>query len=174
MHEICGKIKKFPKSTEIPEKGFSGIEVLTGIIIPGRVTKMHRNAFSGCSNLAQITISSNVVSIGNYVFVCCNNLKEITIPNSVTKIGAEVFASCSSLTKIDIPDFLYEKLEINTVIGRRTLGLDSDSNTKILFDGKELNSLAEDSILDEVSNVSVPKEPKPLQANEPQKNMDEH
>ncbi len=88
----------------IPDGLCSGMNKLTSLTIPDRVTSIGNRAFSGCKGLTSVTIPNSVTSMGGFAFAGCTGLTSIEIPNSVASIGNQAFRDCSSLTSIEIPN----------------------------------------------------------------------
>jgi hypothetical protein len=91
--------------TSIGDNAFSRLSI-TGIMIPGSVTKIGNNAFGYCSGATSLTIGGSVETIGELAFTACSDLKgTLTIPNSVTTIGSAAFGNCSGFTgTLNIPN----------------------------------------------------------------------
>ena len=93
-------IKSFTLGAEvekIPSYVCDGMNQLTSIVIPNKVTLVEKCAFRGCENLSSISIGSNVVRIEEKAFDSCSKLKEIIFPNKTQYIGKRAFANCSKL-----------------------------------------------------------------------------
>ena len=102
-----GRIGEYivPEGTEsISDGAFYWCEGLTGVKIPGSVTRIGDRAFFFCSRLASVNIPYSVTSIGKEAFYACGKLTRIDIPSSITSIEEEAFASCNGLTRVHIPD----------------------------------------------------------------------
>ena len=93
---------------ELGADAFKDCIGLTGVTIPGSVTKIGWGTFSGCSGLKEVTIPSSVARIGVDAFRSCIGLTAVTIPGSVTKIGDFAFCGCSGLTSVTISDGVTE------------------------------------------------------------------
>ena len=89
--------------TEIENTAFSECTSLTGITIPGSVTKIATSAFEKCEALKEINLGSGITSIGDRAFAECKALTSITIPAQVTNIARGAFSGCSALTAISLP-----------------------------------------------------------------------
>ena len=87
-----------------PEMFISFDSMITSVIIPDSVTKIHDEAFESCILLSEVKIGNGVTSIGEYAFYDCYSLTSVTIPDSVTSIGDSAFSGCSSLLSVTIPD----------------------------------------------------------------------
>jgi len=114
--------------TEIGDRAFYGMEKLTSINIPARVSKigygafhhcysltsaafeketqltvLPANLFDGCSSLECFDIPDSVIEIGDYCF-SSSGIKSIEFPSTVTKIGIDVIFSCADLENIYFED----------------------------------------------------------------------
>lgn len=78
-------------------------ELVTDIVIPDSIDKIHQYTFRGCSSIKNVTIPDNVTRIDKYAFWGCNNLSHVAISKNVTSINIGAFMYCSSLTTITIP-----------------------------------------------------------------------
>ena len=130
--EIPAEYNGLPVTT-LNEVAFHLCPLLTSIMIPSSVTKIHYHAVN-CENLSSVIVENGnsvyhsdgnccirtadselvfgcknsiipnyVTTIGAYAFDQCESLVSITIPESVTKIYALAFSWCTSLTSITIP-----------------------------------------------------------------------
>ncbi len=108
--------------------GFSSLNRLVTVTIPGTVTVIGKDAFRDCKSLEWTPRSENLQSIGDNAFMGCSRLERadlkyrilglkaigknafyeceslssILIPASVTSIGDNPFGHCSQLTEIEI------------------------------------------------------------------------
>ncbi len=88
---------------DIGDKSFycSGV---TGVSIPGSVTRIGEDAFGECYRLAELAIPDSVEEIGDWAFYSCEGLTGITLPSGLARIGQGTFSWCYSLTELTIPD----------------------------------------------------------------------
>jgi hypothetical protein len=75
-------------------------EHITGVYIPGSVTKIGSCAFQDCHELARVTLCEGLEIIKDYAFNTCSALEEVTFPSTLTKIEWNAFFECNSLKKI--------------------------------------------------------------------------
>ena len=92
-----------PVFIDSPEMFISFDSMITSVIIPDSVTKIHDEAFESCILLSEVKIGNGVTSIGSSAFYDCSSLVSVTIPDSVTSIGDWAFSGCSSLLSVTIP-----------------------------------------------------------------------
>jgi|GEM_PF-3323999 len=82
---------------------WTGLDIITSVVINNGITTIGSNAFNNRRNLASVTISNSVESIGEAAFYN-TGLTTITIPNSVTSIESSAFMGCSGLRSATIPN----------------------------------------------------------------------
>ncbi len=158
---------------------------LTQIIIPNSIVYIGDSAFFGCRELEEITILSSEILTKNIkkdAFGKCPSLKKIYVTESLYKrIARNYDKICKKWglnENVEISIFQEKELESDKVSDDRSISEETKSQTTTENDIKE--SLCnpapllfnEESIFAKVSIRS--EEPKPLQANEFQKNLDEH
>ncbi len=83
--------------------GFSGCEIITGIVLPDTVTEISSSAFSGCTNLKIVTLGNGMKTIGSSAFSGCTALDSVNLGNSLTTINGNAFKNCTALNAITIP-----------------------------------------------------------------------
>ena len=76
---------QFGWTEEIPENAFSGLSVLTSVVLPESISGIGRKAFFGCNNLTSITIPGNVTNIDEAAFYNCGNLSSVYFKGSETQ-----------------------------------------------------------------------------------------
>ena len=92
------------KENVIPEKFFSGVTTLYGVVINNNVEELGNFYFYNCGSLTSITIPDSVTSLGSNCFYGCSGLTNVTIGTGVTGLSYACFAGCLSLTSITIPN----------------------------------------------------------------------
>ena len=68
--------------------GFSGLDNLTGVVLPDSLTELDGYAFSSCSNLPSITIGENVTVIHEYAFRGCEKLTKFDVSENNPKFSS--------------------------------------------------------------------------------------
>lgn len=71
--------------------------LVTNIILPASITKIHDYAFYKINTITSITIPSTITSIGKNAFENCSGLTSINVPSSVGSIGQSAFKMCSGI-----------------------------------------------------------------------------
>ena len=89
--------------TVIGSYAFEGIDTLTAITIPNKITEIKTGAFYKCSGLKSITIPNSVKTMGSMVFANDTALASVTLPSGLTEIADYMFQSCEALTSVTIP-----------------------------------------------------------------------
>lgn len=77
-----------------------GMESLTSVTLPSKVTCIGYGAFAGCKNIAGANIPDSVKCIGYEAFLDCVALTSINIPRNVTSMGQYVFRGCTNVNSI--------------------------------------------------------------------------
>ena len=77
-----------------------GVQILSEIKIPSKVTILSSDLFTNCINLKTVSLPDGLTTINSGAFNQCTSLKSITIPESVTNIDALAFTNCDNLTTI--------------------------------------------------------------------------
>lgn len=107
----CDRLQKvnFPDGLrEIGDYAFY-VTNLTGIRLPGSVTRIGKDAFSDCSKLKTAVFANGLTEIGESAFSDCSKLKTVKLPDSLKQIGRGAFWDCESLTgTITIPQNVEE------------------------------------------------------------------
>ncbi|MBR4440702.1 MAG: leucine-rich repeat domain-containing protein [Bacteroidales bacterium] len=85
----------------IPDSFLTGLQTITKVSLPARVTKIGNVAFAGCTSLAEVTIAENAMltSIGTNAFQNCSSLESFFIPANVTTIGDGAFDCAVTVAK---------------------------------------------------------------------------
>ena len=85
----------------IPKSFLPGLQTITKVSLPARVTEIGNGAFYGCTSLAEVTIAENAMleSIGNNAFQACSSLESFFIPANVTTIGDGAFDCAVTVAK---------------------------------------------------------------------------
>ena len=99
--EIPEKIEDTPV-TEIGAMAFSGLENVTGVILPESIGRIDFGAFSDCAGITEITLPEGLKYIEGSAFSGCSGLTEINIPSGVICIGTYVFSNCENLKGITV------------------------------------------------------------------------
>ena len=116
--------------TEVPEKGFNALTLLSYLTLPeglttigsyafqntqivrfhlpSSVTTLGARAFYEEKKLTEVLCSPNaqLATIGTYAFYNCTRLKHFIMPNTVTTVGTYTFAGCSAMDTIILSDIL--------------------------------------------------------------------
>lgn len=116
-YSFGSQVKSFVFGNEvevIPAYICQGMNKISSIIIPDKVTSIGKEAFAGCSDLRSIIVDAEnriydsrdncnaiIETTSNILILGCNNS---VIPNSVICIGEFAFSNCDSLTSIEIPN----------------------------------------------------------------------
>lgn len=87
-------------NTEIPGSALSGMNQLTTLILPTKITKIGYYAFGGNSLMDMPSIPETVEEIGAYAFYYCKMLTISKLPDSLKMMDDAVFQSCASLRSI--------------------------------------------------------------------------
>lgn len=95
---------------EIGENAFRGCnDVLSEVIIPGKVNYIGSGAFADCTVLESVYIPHSVKYIGDEAFACDEFLYDVTIEDySIKNIYSGTFKDCPSLQSIVLPKGLEE------------------------------------------------------------------
>ncbi len=73
-------------------------KLITELVIPEEITKVHNYAFYGYESLESITIPNSVTSIGEGAFNYCTNVTSITVGNGLTSVGSNAFYSSGNIS----------------------------------------------------------------------------
>lgn len=92
----------------IPSYLCSGMEALTSVTLPRKITRIENSVFADCISLQSIIIPEGVTSIGEGAFERCSSLEEVLLPNTLTSIEDNAFADCSKIKEIRIPESVLE------------------------------------------------------------------
>ncbi len=76
----------------IADNGFSSIQELVHVTIPGTVILIGKHGFASCPNLEQVDFASGLIAIDDYGFECCYALKKVVLPDTVTNLGMGAFS----------------------------------------------------------------------------------
>ena len=87
---------------EIGDRAFEGC-ALTGVFLPGSVTRIGAGCFAGCSEMIDISLPQGVTVIPDEVCRQCTSLAFAYFSDGVTEIGSDAFADCATLYMIDLP-----------------------------------------------------------------------
>jgi len=93
--------------TFIGEKAFANSadnDMVTEIILPGRVEYIESGAFENRKALKKVTLPDTVTFLGDLAFSHCEGLTEVNIPTSLPSIQSNTFSYCKSLESVTIPD----------------------------------------------------------------------
>lgn len=81
----------------IADYAFSGVDSITGVVMPATVQHIGDYAFSSCHNLRGIYVPVSVTTIGVYAFADCDELEAIYLPGDLEYLGHGALDSCDSL-----------------------------------------------------------------------------
>lgn len=88
---------------------FSGMDRLTGIVIPDGVTGIGLSAFRECRALTRMILPDSVKHIDALAFQNCSSITELTIHGRHVVIAEEVLSGCQSLTHVSVSTKTIEK-----------------------------------------------------------------
>ncbi|MCM1236454.1 MAG: leucine-rich repeat domain-containing protein, partial [Ruminococcus flavefaciens] len=80
---------------------FSGLQMITEVVLGDDVLSIGERAFRDDKNLAKITIGNKVASIGTYAFAE-SGVERVNMPASVKTMGSYAFYNCDQLTDLTI------------------------------------------------------------------------
>ena len=81
-----------------------GATVVTGLVLPTKLTTLGTNALEYNKNITAISLPSSLTAIGNYAFRNNTLLATVTLPAGLSTIGTHAFQYCEALQSITIPD----------------------------------------------------------------------
>lgn len=90
--------------TAIDDDAFRNSLDLTGVTLPGSLTRIGDRAFMNCVHLGQVEIPEGVTALGQLSFASCLAMQSVTFPASLRSIAARAFVECPSLITVFIPD----------------------------------------------------------------------
>jgi len=86
--------------TEISGSVFSGLSLMTGIVLPASLLRVGASAFSNCSKLTDVSFGGFETRLGAGVFSDCSSLGHLTIPATTRNIGSGAFSGCTALSYV--------------------------------------------------------------------------
>lgn len=89
--------------SELNDSSFYGASELTGVTLPGTITRIPGHLFNGCSKLAGVNIPDAVTEIGDYAFNNCAVVENIVLPEGLLSIGRNAFSGCKVMRDVVIP-----------------------------------------------------------------------
>lgn len=93
--------------TAIGEQAFSS-ELVTEVVVPEGVTRIHQHAFSSNYLLTKVTLPGSLTPIDRSAFSFCKKLTDINLPEGLIALGEMAFSGCDVLEDIRLPDSLRE------------------------------------------------------------------
>ena len=81
--------------------------IVTDLVIPSTVVKIHSYAFQGCTSIKSVTIPHSVTHIGDLAFYGCIGLERIHLTDGLNVIGENAFSGCTGILSITLPTTLH-------------------------------------------------------------------
>ena len=93
--------------TDLMAQGYAqDMPELSGVTIPGSLTKVPKEAFQGCAKLHDVVMAEGVEKIDDLAFNECRGLSAVIMPNTVREMGLLAFHRCDSLREIRLSESL--------------------------------------------------------------------
>lgn len=83
--------------TVIGAEAFAGVQTITVVNFPKKLTKIEEKAFAGSSIKNAFMHRSSVTEIGAHAFSECKNLVQADMPSSLTTLGERAYYYCDKL-----------------------------------------------------------------------------
>lgn len=119
----------------ISAKAFSGVDKLTGIILPSGISSIGDFAFEGCTSLSKIIFPGNEVKFGQGVFFKCDKIQDISLGSDWKEVDLKMFRWSDSLKVITIPAKLEKIQNLKSLKNLMSVSVDVNNARFSAIDG---------------------------------------
>jgi len=114
-------------------------ELVTDLIIPGKIETIRSYTFVGCTSLRSVTLPDDVKVIGERAFSGCKAMTDLFIGNRLSDVGEYAFEGCEALENVHISDIAawcgitFKLNESNPLFYAENLYLNKDRVTELVI-----------------------------------------